>query len=73
METPHTSTHKEKRTCDTPAIVFHLIAVHSHLVTSNHGLESIVLAEPLRNIWAKLHANASFTWSSARFGLWICP
>lgn len=61
------------RTCDAFAIVLHFVAVHAHLVTSDDGLEAIVLAETLGDVGAELHADASLAGSSAGLVLRIGP
>lgn len=55
------------------AIVLHFVAIHAHFVTSDDGLQTVVLAEPLGDIGAELHADSSLARSSAGFVLRIGP
>lgn len=53
-------------TGDTSSIVFNFIALHTHFVTSNNSLKAILFAEPLGDVWTKLHTNTPLARSSAR-------
>lgn len=50
-----------------------LIAIHTDFVASNDGLQTILLAEALRDIGTKLHANTTLAWATAGLGLRVCP
>ena len=60
-------------TCDAFAIVLHFVAIHAHLVTSDDGLQAIVFAEALGDVWTELHADSSLAGSSAGLVLRVGP
>lgn len=58
---------------DTATIVFDLVPLHADLMRSNDGLEAIVLAEALRDIWSELHPDTALARTTARLWLWVGP
>lgn len=53
--------------------MLHLVSVHADFVTANDRLETVVLAELLRNVGSELHANATLARATARLVLRIRP
>lgn len=53
--------------------MLHLIAIHADLVASNNGLQTIVFAEFLGDIRAKLHADTTLAGPTALLLLGISP
>jgi hypothetical protein len=53
--------------------VLDFVAFHADLVRSDNGLEAVVLAESLGDIWSELQANAALAGSSSGRGLRVCP
>lgn len=62
-----------RHTSNAFAIVLHFVAIHAHLVTSDDGLQTVVLAKSLGDIGAELHADSSLAGSSAGLVLGIGP
>lgn len=60
-------------TCDAFSIVLFLVALHSYFVTSDDGLQSIVVTESLGDIWTELHTDTSLTGSSSWCSLRVSP
>jgi hypothetical protein len=53
--------------------MLHLITIHANFVTPNDGLQSVLLAEPLRDVGAELKTDSSLTGSATRLVLRIGP
>lgn len=49
------------------------ITFHAHLVAPDNRLETIVLAEPLRDIRTELHSYATLAGTTTWRGLWVRP
>lgn len=64
---------KDALTCDTLSVVLFLITLHTHFVTANDGLQAVLFAEALGDIWSELHSNTTLARATARLGLRVCP
>jgi len=53
--------------------MLHLITIHTNFVTPDDGLQSILLAEPLRDVWTELKTDSSLAGSATRLILRIGP
>lgn len=72
FEEPGVSRDKEP-TGDAFAVVLFFISIHADLMTSDNGIQSILLAESLCDVRAELHSDTTFTRSSAWSRLRIGP
>lgn len=49
------------------------VTFHSDLVTPDDGLQAVLLAEALGDIWSELHTHTTLAWAAAWLGLRVCP
>lgn len=63
----------EEHTGNATSVVLHLVAVHPDLVTADDSLQAVVLAEPLGDVGAELHADAALAGPAAGLLLGIGP
>ena len=62
-----------KLTSDASPVMLDLIPVHPHLVAADDRLQSVALAEVLRDVRPELHADAAFAGAAAGGRLWVRP
>ena len=58
---------------DASAVVLDLVALHAYLVRADDGFETVVFAESLGDVGAKLETHTTLRRTSTRVGLWVRP